>query len=152
VYRDSGECNGGAHIMKLMPHEQEREVTLVESKSNRRRRPRVSGQFGLIYSGMDKGQIVMGDGQVLNLSREGFGIRADRWLKPGMELALFIELPDSDEPLCISEALVTWVTEGRFGVSLRTLRLEDQNRLRFFLWAHEQQKPVLQSVGIDFTI
>jgi hypothetical protein len=137
--------------MKLMPHEQERELTLVESKSNRRRQPRVGGQFGLIYSGMDKGQIMMGDGQVLNLSREGIGIRADRWLKPGMELALFIELPDSDEPLCISEALVSWVNKGHFGVSLRTLRLEDQNRLRFFLWAHEQQKPSQHSEDIDST-
>ncbi|MBI3355459.1 MAG: PilZ domain-containing protein [Nitrospirae bacterium] len=137
--------------MKLMPQEREQELTLVESKSNRRRRPRVGGRFGVIYSGMDKGQIMMGDGQVLNLSREGIGIRADRLLKPGMELALFIELPDSDDPLCISEALVSWVNKGRFGVSLRTLRLEDQNRLRFFLWAHEQQKPAQHSEDIDST-
>lgn len=137
--------------MKPMPHEQERTLTLVESKSNRRRQPRVGGRFGLIYSGMDRGQIMMGDGQVLNLSREGIGIRTDRLLKPGMELALFIELPDAEEHLCISEALVSWVSEGRFGVSLRTLRLEDQNRLRFFLWAQEQRKQTQHSEDIDST-
>lgn len=128
--------------MKPMIDKQEPSLMPVESEPNRRRRPRIGGQFGLMFSGMDEGQIVMGDGQVLDLSREGIGIRANQFLKPGMELALFIELPDSEEHLCISEARVSWVSGNRLGVTLRTLRLEDQNRLRFFLWPHEQQKLV----------
>lgn len=51
-----------------------------------------------------------------------------------MELALFIELPDAEDHLCIPEARVSWVSGRRFGVALRTVKLEDQNRLRFFLW------------------
>jgi Tfp pilus assembly protein PilZ len=99
----------------------------------------MGGQFGLTFSGMDEGQIVMGDGHVLDLSRGGIGVRGNRLLKPGMDLALFIELPDSEDHLCIPEARVSWVSGRRFGVALRTLRLEDQNRLHYFLWAHEQE-------------
>lgn len=109
-------------------------VSVPTEPSNRRREPRIGGQFGVMFSGMDGGQFVMGDGQVLDLSDEGIGIRANRLLRPGMELALFIELPDSEDHLCIAEARVSWVNGRRFGVALRTLKLEDQNRLRFFLW------------------
>ena len=101
----------------------------------------MGGQFGLTFSGMAEGQIVMGDGHVLDLSQKGIGVRGNRLLKTGMELALFIELPDSEDHLCIPEARVSWVNGRRFGVALRSLKLEDQNRLGFFLWMNQQQKP-----------
>ena len=46
-------------------------------------------------------------------------------VKPGMELALFLELPDSDSPLCIPQAIVSWVDGRRFGVELRDARGKD---------------------------
>ncbi len=82
----------------------------------------------------------MGDGHVMDLSHEGIGIRGNRLLKAGMDLALFIELPDSEDHLCVPEARISWVQGQRFGVALRTLRLEDQNRLRFFLWQGQQSR------------
>lgn len=135
--------------MKRIPHEQETSLTLVEADSNRRREPRVDGRCGLIFSGMDQGQIVMGDGGVLDLSQEGIGAHANQSLKPGMELALFLELPGSEDHLCIPEARVSWVRGHRFGVALRSLTLEDQNRLRFFLCTHQRQKPGQQSEDVD---
>lgn len=129
--------------MKFNPQEQSPSLLPAESESNRRGGFRMDGQqFGLTFSGMDGGQMVMGDGQVLDLSQGGIGIRGNRLLKPGMEIALFIELPDSEDHLCIPEARVSWVSGRRFGVALRSLKLEAQNRLRYFLWAHEQQKAV----------
>lgn len=98
---------------------------------DRRRESRVGSQFGLMFTGVDGRRFVMDDGEVLDLSDEGIGIRANRTMKHGMELALFIQLPDSDDPLCIAEAQVSWVNGYRVGVTLRTLKLEDQNRLRF---------------------
>jgi len=96
------------------------------------------GRFGLTFSGVDGGQFVMGDGQVMDVSHGGIGVRGNRLLKQGMEVALFIELPDSDDHLCVPEAHVSWVKGRRFGVALRSLKLEDDNRLRFFLWQGEQ--------------
>jgi Tfp pilus assembly protein PilZ len=123
--------------MKPMTCHQEQLLVPVESEINRRQAPRMNGEFALTFSGMDDGQMVMGDGQVFDLSQGGMAVLANRLVKPGMELALFIELPDSEEHLCVPEARVSWVRGRRFGIALRTLRLEDRNRLRYFLWVHQ---------------
>jgi hypothetical protein len=100
---------------------------------NRRRGLRVGSSRTLTFSGVDGGRFLMGDGQVINVSEDGIGIRGDRPVKAGMALALFIELPDSDDPLCVPQARVSWVKGRRFGVALGALTLEDQHRLRFCL-------------------
>ena len=92
--------------------------------------------FSLLYSGMNSGQILMGDGVVTSLSPSGIGIRGNRSVKSGMELALFVDLPGLDEPLCIAQSRVSWVAGRRFGVELGTLKLEQPNQLRFFLRDH----------------
>ena len=88
----------------------------------------------MLYSGMNSDQMLMGDGVVTNLSASGIGIRGNRSVQPGMELALFVDLPGVEEPLCIAQSRVSWVAGRRFGVELGTLKLEEQNHLRFFLW------------------
>ena len=123
--------------MELTTSEQHEDLTLGPT-FNRRRGLRLSGRFGLTFSCVDQGRIVMGDGHVMDLSHEGIGIRGNCLLKAGMDLALFIELPDSEDPLCVPEARISWVQGQRFGVALRTLRLEDQHRLRLFLWQEQQ--------------
>ncbi len=81
----------------------------------------------------------MNEGHVLNLSRQGIGIHADNPLKPDMELALFVKLPDLKDHLCIREAHVAWVRDQRFGVALRTMKREDQEQLHHFLWTYPLQ-------------
>jgi hypothetical protein len=100
---------------------------------NRRRGSRLDSSCTLTFSGVDGGRFMMGDGQVMDLSDDGIGIRGDRSVKAGMALALFIELPDSDDHVCVPEARVSWVKGHRFGVALDALNLEDQHRLRFCL-------------------
>ena len=136
--------------MELMASKQNETLCSVESNTNRRQSSRVAGAYGLTFSGVDGGRFMMGDGEVIDLSDEGLGILTDRSVRAGMELALFIELPDSEDHLCIPEARVSWVQGHRFGVALRTLKLEDQRRLRFFILdrqhhAHHrgEQTPVL---------
>ncbi len=106
------------------------------AQQNRRRIVRVPAQFGLMYSGMDSGQMLIGDGMVTNLSEGGIGICGNRLVKPGMDLALFVDLPGSEDPVCISEGRVSWVAGRRFGVQLVTVKLDAHNQLRFFLWNH----------------
>ncbi len=51
-----------------------------------------------------------------------------------MEMALFIDLPGLEEPLCIAQSGVcSWVAGHRFGVALGSLRLEEKKHLQFFL-------------------
>jgi hypothetical protein len=103
-------------------------------QDDRRRIVRVPAQFRLMYSGMDSGQMLIGDGIATNLSEGGIGICGNRLVKPGMELALFVDLPGSEEPVCISEGRVSWVAGRRFGAHLVTVKLDAHNQLRFFFW------------------
>lgn len=105
-------------------------------QDDRRHIMRVPAQFGLMYSGMDSGQMLIGDGMVTNLSEGGIGICGNRLVKPGMDLALFVDLPGSQDPVCISEGRVSWVEGRRFGVQLVTVKLDAHNQLRLFLGNH----------------
>lgn len=89
--------------------------------------------FSLLYSGMSTGQMLIGDGAVTNLSRGEIGIRGKRSVIPGMDMALFVDLPGVEEPLCIAQSQVCWVAGFRFGVALGPLTLEEKKHLQFFL-------------------
>ena len=88
----------------------------------RRKESRIGGQFKVRYSGSDDNKIVMGHATIVDLSRYGFGLQGARGLKLGMELALFLELPDTNDTLCIPQAYVSWIDGRRFGVELRAAR------------------------------
>ncbi len=97
--------------------------------AERRRDPRIGGQFKVRYSGSDSNKIVMGYGTITDLSRFGFGIQGGRGIKRGMELALFLEVPDGEGPVCIPQATVSWISGDRFGVELQAARGKDTNWL-----------------------
>lgn len=93
----------------------------VQSSSagaERRRDPRIGGTFKVRYSGAEGQKIVMGHATIVDLSRHGFGLTGNRGLKRGMELALFLELPGSDRPLCIPQVRVLWLDGQRCGMLL----------------------------------
>ena len=108
-------------------------VAEFSGQSDRRHGSRTPALFSLLYSGMETGQMLIGDGIVTDLSPGGIGIRGNRSVTPGMEMALFVDLPGVKEPLCIAQSRVSWVTGRRFGVALGTLKLEEKNHLQFFL-------------------
>lgn len=103
---------------------------------NRRGTERVPTQFSLMYSGMRGGHMLIGNGIVSNISKAGIGIHGNHPVKLGMGLSLFIDLPGVEEPMCIAETKVTWVSGRRFGVEMVAPKLEVQNELRFYVWNH----------------
>lgn len=106
------------------------------SDSNRRRTERVPTQFSLMYSGMHDGQMLIGNGIVKNVSETGIGILGNHIVTLGMDLSLFIDLPGVEEPVCIAESRVSWVSGRRFGVEMIAPKLAVQNELRFYVWNH----------------
>ena len=108
-------------------------VAEFSCQSDRRHGSRTPTLFSLLYSGMDTGRMLIGDGVATNLSPGGIGIRGNRSVTPGMEMALFVDLPGVEEPLCIAQSRVSWVAGRRFGVELGPLKLEEKNHLQFFL-------------------
>lgn len=105
----------------------------------RREASRASTSFGLMYSGLDEAEVLMGDGTVVDLSRGGLGIRGNHPVKTGMELTLFLYLPDGDDPLFVLEACVAWTSGRQFGVEFKKLSLREGKRLRTFLLAQSRQ-------------
>ncbi len=103
-------------------------------QSDRRYGNRTPALISLLYSGMGAGQMLIGDGMVTNLSPGGIGIRGNRSVTPGMEVALFIDLPGLKEPLCVAQNRVSWVAGCRFGVELGPLKSEEKKHLHVFLW------------------
>jgi len=103
-------------------------------QSDRRHGNRTPALFSLLYSGMGAGQMLIADGMVTNLSSSGIGIHGNRSVTPGMEVALFIDLPGLKEPLCVPQSRVSWVAGCRFGVALGTLKVEEKKHLHVFLW------------------
>ena len=103
------------------------------AQANRRHGSRTPTLCSLIYSCMDSGKMLIGDGVVTDLSSNGVGIRGNESVTPGMEVTLFIDLPGTTEPFCITQSKISWVNGSRFGAKMETLTLEEKNHLRFFL-------------------
>ena len=101
---------------------------------NRRHAERVPAEFNLMYSGQhENGDLLMGDGRVVDLSQNGLGITGTDRVDRGMELTLFLYLPDGQDPLFVMEARVAWVKGHRFGIELLKMALRERNRLQYFL-------------------
>lgn len=123
--------------MELMKHNTTQKVTPALVQSNRRGEARLSGQLAVTFSGMDGTQMVIETGVVTDLCQDGVGIQAERPVKQGMEMALIIQYPNSEDHVCVPESCVAWVSGDRFGVSIRTITPKDQERLRqMFLSVH----------------
>jgi PilZ domain-containing protein len=111
----------------------------VAETVNRRQAPRPPVEFGLMYSAQDRsGEIIMGDGMVTDLSHHGLGIRGNTPVAPGMELTIFLYLPDGKDPLFVMEARVAWISGRRFGVEILKMNLRERNRLHHFLYANSR--------------
>ena len=108
-------------------------VAEFSGRSERRHGSRTQTLFSLLYSCTDSGQMLIGEGVVIDLSSSGIGIRGNQLVTPGMEVTLFIDLPGMEEPFCITQSQVSWVEASRFGVEMEALTPEEKHRLRFFL-------------------
>lgn len=110
----------------------------------RRITERVPTQFAVMYSGMQAGFMLMGDGLTANLSDRGVGICGNRGVTRGMELALFIALPGMEDPICLPQCRVSWASGLRFGVEMLSLSPETLTRLRFHTWNSSSRPSVVR--------
>ena len=101
---------------------------------DRREEHRLPVDFRLMYSAQDeREELIMGDGSVQDLSSKGLHIRGNRPVKPGLEMTLFLYLPDGRDPLFVLSAKVAWSKGHQFGAEILKMNLRERNRLRYFL-------------------
>lgn len=122
--------------MKVQTLERKSRTTEKSIRTNHRKTERVRAEFSLMYSGMHDGNMLIGKGIVTNVSESGIGILGNHIMNEGMDLSLFIDLPGIEEPLCIAESRVSWISGRRFGVEMLAPKLEAQNQLQFYVWNH----------------
>lgn len=121
--------------MRQMKHVRRSEVPCSSHSIERRRMSRSCVSLGLMYSGVNGDDVLIGDGSAVDLSEGGMGIRGNCPVKIGMELTLFLYLQDDEDPLLVSEVVVSWTTGSLFGVELKEVSLRDGDRLRALLRA-----------------
>lgn len=107
---------------------------------DRRADSRVPIDVRLMYSGQEEGEeLIMGDGSVVDLSSKGLRIRGNVAVKSGLEITLFVYLPDGGDPLFVLSARVAWSKGHQFGAEILKMNVRERNRLRYFLSSHLQQ-------------
>src|SRR5438094_4756279 len=74
-------------------------------------------------------QLVVGEGTLIDLSREGCKVKSDRRVPPGTELELRINLPDHDLLINVELAVVRWANQWAFGLEFVRMRGEAQELL-----------------------
>ncbi len=123
--------------MKPLRVRSQKSIHRASAPCNRRVADRVQVDFGLMYSSQDAmGELIMGDGTVTDLCGKGLGIRGNAAVAPGMELTLFLYLPDGQDPLFVMEARVVWSAGHQFGVRLLKMNVRELNRLHYFVRAN----------------
>lgn len=122
-------------MMKRMKSLRRPEIPYSSHSIERRRMRRTCASFGLMYSGINGDDVLIGDGSAVDLSEGGLGIRGNCPVNVGMELTLFLYLLDDEEPLFVSEATVAWTTGSLFGVEVKEVSLQDGDRMLSFLRA-----------------
>jgi hypothetical protein len=87
-----------------------------------------------MYSAQDqREELIMGDGSVVDLSNRGLRIRGNTPVKTGLEMTLFLYLPDGQDPLFVLSAEVVWSKGREFGIVILKMNVRERNRLRYFL-------------------
>jgi hypothetical protein len=114
-------------------HQAPQKSAIGRREQRRIRRHITTTPVCLMYSGWGKGDMVMGDGVVVDLSEKGLGLYGDHPVTLDMELTVFVYFPEADEPLFTSAARVVWVSGRRFGVELMAIKAKERDRLLRFL-------------------
>lgn len=72
------------------------------------------------------------EGIVVDMTREGWRLKGQEALDPGMILSLDVTLPGADSPLSIARAVVRWVEGRECGVKLERMEPEPAAQLSQF--------------------
>ncbi len=75
------------------------------------------------------GDLLAGEGNVVNISKVGCAVQSDRRVGKGAYLNLFLRLPEGPVPTKIELAAVRWARGGLFGTEFIRIHPTAQERL-----------------------
>ncbi len=74
--------------------------------------------------------VVSGEGDVVDLSLRGCCVESETSVHPGSMLTIRVRMLPDEPPITISEAVVRWKRESRFGLEFLSLVPEEWARLQ----------------------
>ncbi len=87
----------------------------------------------------DKGEKLLGEGTILNLSTGGWQIASPQAVSRGAPLVLRVSLPDGGDPMEVELVTVRWTVGDKFGLKNVILGEREWKRLRRFVVEHVQK-------------
>jgi hypothetical protein len=94
-----------------------------------RRQSRFPVSWPVLYGGDE----LLAEGTVLDLTQIGWRIAGAMPVRPGMQLALAVWVPEKREPLRVERATVLWVNGCEFAIEAHEMAPCDQTWVRDFL-------------------
>ena len=85
-------------------------------------------------AGSEGDQSSHGNGQLIELSKEGCRIVGSHPVVTGSSLTLSITLSDGHAALCLRGARVCWIEGNKFGVKFATLTDSERQRVQNLVW------------------
>ena len=107
---------------------------------NRRKHPRMAVQ---LHAALSKGGVIVGDGEVVDLSTEGCALSSRVTVERGDYLEVHLTLPDHEAsiPLTVELAAVRWVHQPMWGLEFILMTQENQARLRRYIHTLQDRMP-----------
>ena len=108
---------------------------------DRRKHPRMAVQ---LHATLRKYEVVVGDGEVVDLSTEGCALRTKVTVGQGDYLEVHLTLPDHEAPtpLTVELAAVRWVHQPKCGLEFILMTPENQDRLRRYIKTLQDRVPL----------
>lgn len=94
---------------------------------DQRKHPRFPVQFHSSFSSIN---VVSGEGNLSDLSIRGCRVDTLIEVKPGTALQLRIDVSGDEPPIHVTQALVRWYRDSRFGLEFVTLTPDEWARLQ----------------------
>ena len=80
-----------------------------------------------------RGDLLSGEGTILNISRQGCAILSDTALETEAYLQLHLQLLEQEQPVHVDLAAVRWSTARKFGVEFIKMHHDVGERLKQFV-------------------
>lgn len=102
---------------------------MTNRKSPMRRQSRFPVSWPVLY----RGDALLAEGTVLDLTQIGWRIAGAMPVRPGMQLTLAVWVPEKQEPLRVERATVLWVNGCEFAIEAHEMAPGDQMWVSDFL-------------------
>ena len=103
---------------------------------DRRYAGRVPIGYRISYSGQEGARVFTGEATLKDLSKTGCKILSAAPCPLGSALTLFLDLKDGQDPMCLTDVIVSRISRDSFAVRFPKMSTEERRRLQEVILRH----------------